>query len=759
LTHSIVVKLKIFLLIDLIIVGATVGTYFYFQHQGLIPERDSIMPAYKSTNNKSAVFVFTDLLVNPSETFAGQPIQISVNVTNIGDIGGHKTVELEINGVVKDSVDITLTGLNASKIVEFTVFEIDEGDYTVKIDDLVSSFVLKKIVDGDSGSSVVVGDSSSVILYGLKISPAEIRPGESTTISATAINPSENADTLRVTLTVDNVSVETKIVNINAHATVTADFTISASVEGTHTVKLNGLNSSFTVVPAGYYTLVIDRSGGEGVPLPFTLNGAEHETVFSALLPAGQYKVTVPTILNIGTGVVEFGSWSDGSRSPSLTFTLDKPLTLVANYNLISGYASCPSLYIWNGNDYTYITDVSNSGWLGYIGYINANGDIIFSGGNPYDYVKLDKDVLTAKNGYFDIALSQQWDELFYLDTTSLLVVDHPVGTDVYTSMTNYLNKGYTGQIYTTTTSTLLSPINAINEKGQDVLAAILVQDGNFTPGVNGNDSPSWDNIVQNQLTLNLGDLSKADTIKLVITGMVDWGPADTYYNWINQFKEAASSSLIADGTPITPMSKMEILLNDDKWIEAPQDRQIPLPSDYTARTFTVDLTGLFPKDTTNYVIRFTNFWNVTYDYIGIDTTSQQDITITTLKPSSAKLGQFWDTTSTSSGAFTRYGDVTELLQEIDDIFIIGRQGDQINIQFYIENLPEPVEGMERDYFFVVACWFKDPPGEWGYGYTFTVEPLPFLNMTGFPYTNKEIYPYDITHISYINEYNTRIIT
>ncbi len=46
-----------------------------------------------------------------------------------------------------------------------------------------------------------------------------------------------------------------------------------------------------------------------------------------------------------------------------------------------------------------------------------------------------------------------------------------------------------------------------------------------------------------------------------------------------------------------------------------------------------------------------------------------------------------WDTQSNASGAFTRYGDVTPLLQNADDMFVIGRQGDQVNMQFSTANL------------------------------------------------------------------------
>jgi hypothetical protein len=55
-----------------------------------------------------------------------------------------------------------------------------------------------------------------------------------------------------------------------------------------------------------------------------------------------------------------------------------------------------------------------------------------------------------------------------------------------------------------------------------------------------------------------------------------------------------------------------------------------------------------------------------------------------------------------------------------------------------------------------VACWFKDPPGNWGYGFDFTVDPLPFRSMSGFPYPDTENYPSDESHSNYLREYNTR---
>ena len=738
LSRSAVVKLKAILIIDLMIVGAAAGVYFYLQGQGVI-----------TSGAKPATFTIEDLSIDPPEAYVGEAVQISFNLTNIGALEGNQTLNLEINNAVKDTQNVTLSG-NSTEIVGFTDIEMVVGNYSVKVGGLTGSFNIKPAPP----------ENSKIVLSNFLSNPYEIWANDNITFTAEAVNPSDQPDQLTVKVSIDDTVVETQVISLDAGAKQKVAFTVNASdaAEGKHTAKLNTLSGSFVVVKTGYHTLIINRSGGGSKALPFTLNGETHQTPWQALVPIGEYSISVPNPFDVGTGVLAFSSWSDGVNSATRSFTVNSRFILIVTYTLVSGYASCPSFYMWNGTGNSYITDVSNPGWLGYIGSINHDGSIVFSGGNPWDYVKLDSSLLATNNGYYDMTLTQQWDELFYLDSASMMVVDHPVGTDAYTSMTNYLNKGSTGQIYTVTNGNLLSPVSATNERDQNVLPQILYKDGIFTPGINGDDSPSWNNITMNQLNLDLGDLSDAPAIKLVMTGMVDWGSADNYYAWINQFTQAAAEGLIPDGTPITPNSYMEVKAANGTWLRVPQDKQIPIPSDYNPRTFAVDLTGLFPAGLKDYQIRLTNFWNVTYDYIGIDTTPQQNVTIQTINPSSAVLSQFWDTQSNSSGAFTRYGNVTPLLQSADDMFVIGRQGDQVEMKFPNATLPPPALGMVRDYFFVVACWFKDPPGAWGYGFNFTVDPMPFMAMSGYPYPATESYPYDATHSAYIQEYNTRII-
>jgi hypothetical protein len=738
-SRSAMTKLKAVLVIDVLIVAAAAGVYFYLQAEGLIVGAP-----------KAAEFTVTDLTVNPLEPEVFEPVLITVNVTNIGDEHGEYVANLTINGVLEQNQTVLVLGRN-STIVEFTFLKETAETFTVEIGGLSTSLTFTNPPPS----------SSKIGLSNLVVSPYEVWPNETITATVIATNIGEESDSLSMRLMVDDVFVERRAIELAAKETTTVEFTFNETVEGKHFVKVNVLSGTFTVVPEGFHTLLISRSGGGSKPLTFTLNGVTYDTPYMKLLPVGTYTISAPNIVDVGTGVLEFSYWSDGVTTTSRTFTLDKRIVIVASYALISGYASCPSLFYWNGTDYVYVTEVSNAGWLGYIDYIDENGEIVFGGGNPWDTIKLDANQITARsteNGkYYDVILLQKWDELFYLDAAYMMVVDHPANVDVYSTMVNYVNQAFPSEIYTVSKN-LLTPVSAINEKGENVLAHISQLDGVFTPGSNGLESPSWDNIDLNQLTLNLGDLSDAQQIKLVINGMVDWGQAAPYYDWIDGFKEAFAEGLVTAGTQIYPAPYMEVMDGSGNWVRVPEDRQMPTPSDYVSRSFAVDLTGLFPEGVSEYKIRITNFFNVTFDYIGIDTSAQENIRIQRIDPS-ATLHQEFVNIPYATGNFTRYGDVTPLVIEEDDMFVIGMQGDQVSLRFTTAGLAPVGEGMERDFFVFVADWFKDPPENWGYGFDFTVDPMPFRNMSGFPYPDTESYPYDDAHLQYLREYNTREVT
>ena len=165
-------------------------------------------------------------------------------------------------------------------------------------------------------------------------------------------------------------------------------------------------------------------------------------------MPEDQYTFEVEPTYDSGKYI--FIGWEDDSTSLTRTVTLTERMTITTDF---SGGISCPSVYSWNGTDYYYNAEISNPGWLGYIGHITEDGTIIFVGGNPWDGVKLDSDQLAIREignrSYYDVTLTQKWDEIFYLDAAYLMVVDHPTDVDVYSTIVRYINPSFTDTIYT----------------------------------------------------------------------------------------------------------------------------------------------------------------------------------------------------------------------------------------------------------------------------------------------------------------------
>jgi len=105
-------------------------------------------------------------------------------------------------------------------------------------------------------------------------------------------------------------------------------------------------------------------------------------------------------------------------------------------------------------------------------------------------------------------------------------------------------------------------------------------------------------------------------------------------------------------------------------------------------------------------------------------------------------------------GLYTRYGDVRELLGQIDDRLAIMGSGDELRLSFDAAALPPLHRGWTRDFLLLVDGWAKDRDANTAYSQT--VEPLPFHAMSRYPYPAPEAYPNDSTHEAYRKEWNTR---
>jgi hypothetical protein len=110
--------------------------------------------------------------------------------------------------------------------------------------------------------------------------------------------------------------------------------------------------------------------------------------------------------------------------------------------------------------------------------------------------------------------------------------------------------------------------------------------------------------------------------------------------------------------------------------------------------------------------------------------------------------------TTGPAGNLTRLGDVTELLRERDDRFVIFGPGDEVTVRFAAGKLPAVPAGWTRS--FVLRTWgyCKDCSPFTATGET--VEPLPFAGMSNYPYGPGEHYPQTPLHDDYRRRFNTR---
>jgi hypothetical protein len=111
----------------------------------------------------------------------------------------------------------------------------------------------------------------------------------------------------------------------------------------------------------------------------------------------------------------------------------------------------------------------------------------------------------------------------------------------------------------------------------------------------------------------------------------------------------------------------------------------------------------------------------------------------------------FWNPTP---GKYTRYGDVTELLEDVDDRYVIMGAGDEIRLRLNARALPPVRDGWRRDFVLKVDGWAKDRDANTAFSQT--VEPLPFHGMSQYPFSTSEHYPDTVLHREYLERYNTR---
>ena len=413
--------------------------------------------------------------------------------------------------------------------------------------------------------------------------------------------------------------------------------------------------------------------------------------------------------------------------------------------------SSCPYLYTWNGERFEFITDFMGGGEMG---YWEAPGH--YNTPDPDEYVRIPASKLKPKDGRYELRVTNELEEVLYVDRLQLIAVDHPRGVEIYP------NEGMTTpprsfKLYKTKNAK--PPISAVDDRGNDVLSRIATLDRSYPDSFQLDSIRGYAGV--HTLTLKL-DGAKDGRALLLLTGWTDYA--------FSSDNVAASHSGKESKLPA-----LQVKDSGGRWRTVIEDIGIPVGR---PQTVTVDLTGKFLSSSRE--VRIVTSLRIYWDQILVDTSRGNAPTqITRLDPVTADLrwrgysreatpdgrepfGYDYEQVSYASpwkvfpGRYTRFGDVRSLLQATDDIFVISRTGDEISLSFDANRLPELPAGWTRTFLLYSDGFSKEmdinsaSPDQ--------VTPLPFHGMTRYPYDAPEAYPMTAARRAYHEEFNTRIV-
>jgi hypothetical protein len=449
------------------------------------------------------------------------------------------------------------------------------------------------------------------------------------------------------------------------------------------------------------------------------------------------------------SGILQAETGSD----PINTATPPTPLTgVLAIEELNRKPSSCPFLFTWNGTRFEFITDFMGGGEMGYWEGPNQRNIP-----DPDEYVRIDGSQLRSRNGRYEIRVTNELEEVMYLDRLQLVVVSHPGGVEVHP------NEGLTTTpipftLYTA--SQLRPPVAARDDSGKDVLDRVRAVDRAFVDTLplakqRGYAEP-------HNLTLTLPAAGPSGRRLLLLTGWTDYAFSDD------------NAAALQAGLP-TMLPALQVKGPDGSWRTVIEDIGFPVGR---PQTMVVDLSTKVPASATE--VRIRTSLRIYWDRVLVDTSDgKTPYTLDRLEATDAHLrwrgysaeappdGRepiTYDYTRTSKhapwklmpGRYTREGDVRPLLTKTDDMFVVSRTGDEIALAFDATSLPALPSGWTRTFLLYADGFSKEmnlyssSPDE--------LNPLPFHGMTKYPYAAPESYPLTPQRREYLETYNTRIV-
>lgn len=396
--------------------------------------------------------------------------------------------------------------------------------------------------------------------------------------------------------------------------------------------------------------------------------------------------------------------------------------------------ASCPYLYTWNGEKFVFITDFLGGGEMA-----NWAGKGVYHYPDSDEFVRIAPDKLKAKNGFYEIRVTNELEEVMYLDHLKLVAVEHDRNTEIFPNEGLGRSENPSEKIYTSQNAH--APSSALNSGGENVTQKIENLDNIFYDDFKSQTIRGY--AETHYLTINLDDKKsyRGRTI-LFLTGWTDY---------------AFSSDNVSasQGGKTLSMPQLQVKNANGEWQTVIESIGISVGR---PQTLAVDLTGKFLTDSreVRIVTNFKTFW----DKIAVDTSEQiENLRTFELETETADLRERGysaeekfggamivpdydkvkvdDRWKNFAGKFTKTGDVKFLLEKIDDVFVIAKAGDEFVLKF--KELPKLPANKVYTFLLYADGYSKEM--DINSGSPDAVFPLPFKRMTKYPYDANEQFP------------------
>jgi tetratricopeptide (TPR) repeat protein len=443
--------------------------------------------------------------------------------------------------------------------------------------------------------------------------------------------------------------------------------------------------------------------------------------------------------------------WPDAVLQAELELPADQVMTIT---ELQRKTSSCPHLFVWDGTHFEFVSDF---GGMGGIGYLSTPGQ--YAKPDPTEYLPIPN--VEPRDGEYIFQVLEPIEEAVYFDQAKLIAVDHPAGTEVYPNEMMAISiPPVPFELFCFNNP--IEPVRAVDNRGVDVTEKIRQVDRLYA-GATEPDPRFIGLAKEHFVELDFGDrlqsIPSQSRLVLFLNGWVEYPYSSTNY--------AASQAGLRCKAPSISVFR------NGKWVELFNEVGYPAG---IRHMMTLDVTGkLLPSDQR---IRISTNMEIYWDQIFIAPILEiPGLGIQELPVKNGDLHflgypkeyspdgrgpTLYDYDNISGavawkimeGDYTRYGEVTELLDEADDCYVIMGRGEELTLRFSAGDLKPVPEGFRRSFILKTDSFCKDM--DLYSAYPDTVEPLPFHSMSTYPYGADEKYPDDEKRRKYRRRFNTR---